>query len=68
MKRIENINVFILKTTQKGQGGPNGNQTVLRDAAPKDSLITCETSRGQIFSENPKDFPFILTFGFKYQR
>ena len=46
--------------------GPEGNQTVLRGAAPKDSLITRGTSRGKIFSDKPKAFPlFVRLWGSK---
>ena len=45
-------------------GGPEGKQTVLMGAAPKDSLITRATSRRHNFQENPKAFPTKSDFGF----
>ena len=42
------------------QGGPQGNQTFLRGAAPRESLITRGTSHGQIFQTIPKDFPLFV--------
>ena len=37
-------------------GGPVGNQNVLRGTAPKESLITCGTSRGKNFLTNTEEF------------
>ena len=38
-------------------GGPEGNQTFPRGAAPRESLITQGTSRGQIGQTIPEAFP-----------
>ena len=42
------------------KGGPEGNQTCLRGAAPSESLMTQGTSRGQIFKTIPEDFPLFV--------
>ena len=42
------------------QGGCKGNQTFLRGAAPKESLMTRGTSHGQNFQTIPKDFPLFF--------
>ena len=48
------------------QGGPKGNQTVQRGAAPKDSLITQGTFREKNYSDKPKAFPlFVRLWGKK---
>ena len=41
-----------LLATVDMDGGPEGNQTVLRGAAPKDSLITQGTNLGIFFQTN----------------
>ena len=41
-------------------GGPEGNQTFLRGAALKGSLIAQCIFSGQIFQTNPEDFPLFF--------
>ena len=42
------------------KGGPEGNQTFQRGAAPWESLITQGTSHGQIFQTIPEDFSLFV--------
>ena len=43
-------------------GGPIGNQNFLRGTAPKESLITCGTSRGKNFLTKTEEFPLFFRF------
>ena len=46
-------------------GGPKSNETFLRGTAPKESLITQGTSRGEILHTILEDFPIFSDFWIK---